>query len=99
MVDIHSEKLISVVQAASLIPPSRSGRATHTSTIIRWIHRGSRGRRLEAVRIGGCWYTSIEALARFAEFTPPREDAATTTSRSSQSHARRANEELEKLGL
>jgi Protein of unknown function (DUF1580) len=66
MIDITTEKLLSMSQAARLIPPSRSGRATHTSTLVRWIHRGVRGRRLDAVRIGGSWVTSVEALARFA---------------------------------
>lgn len=99
MIDIHKEKLISVSQAAHMIPPTLQGRATHTSTLFCWIHRGSRGRRLEAVRIGGCWFTTIEALARFAEHPPTSEDATTTSSRFSQLRARRATEALERLGL
>src|SRR4051794_8499124 len=48
------------------IPPGKDGRRTHLSTVVRWKDRGVRGVRLEAVRLGGRWVTSLEALARFA---------------------------------
>lgn len=37
----------------------------HVSACYRWIQRGVRGITLEAVRIGGTLYTSVEALERF----------------------------------
>jgi hypothetical protein len=46
----------------------RGGRIrVHLSTVIRWVRRGCRGVRLEAVRVGGRWVTSREALDRFVE--------------------------------
>ncbi len=97
MIDIKTEKLISVAQAAAMLPPTRHAKKTHGSTIIRWIHRGVRGRRLDALRVGGCWYTSVEALARFAEC--PHAPADETIDSPSRSRARRADRELDRLGL
>lgn len=67
MIDIATEHLLTMAQAARLRPGSRQGRPTHPSTIVRYIQRGIRGHRLEAVRLGGTLYTSREALQRFAE--------------------------------
>jgi Protein of unknown function (DUF1580) len=54
-------------EASRLFPGSRQGRPTHVATLYRWAGRGIRGVRLEAVRVGGCLYTSREAMQRFAE--------------------------------
>ncbi len=60
------EGLISLVTAASLLPPIR-GKRVSTSSIFRWIIRGKHGIKLEAVRLHGPgWHTSKPALARFA---------------------------------
>ena len=37
------------------------------SACYRWVSRGVRGVRLDAIRIGGTLYTSLEALQRFAD--------------------------------
>ena len=66
MIDLEREHLISLAQAAKLRPAGRQGRPTHVSTVYRWISRGVRGHRLEAIRLGGAWYTSVSALQRFA---------------------------------
>lgn len=66
MPDLLSESLLSAPEAARRVPPTRLDRPTHVSTIIRWITHGVRGVRLEAVRLGGRWVTSVEALDRFA---------------------------------
>lgn len=34
-------------------------------SILRWIRRGVRQRKLEAVRVGGRWFTSVAAVKRF----------------------------------
>ena len=47
------------------LPPGRGGRPIHPGTVLRWIRRGVRGLRLEAVRLGGRWLTSEEAVERF----------------------------------
>jgi hypothetical protein len=100
MIDLRTENLISLVQAARLIPPGRNGKATHISTLMRWINPGARGVRLEAVRLGGRWLTSAAALQRFADRLTALEtgsgpDQAATTIQA----AEHAEEELARLGL
>jgi hypothetical protein len=108
MIDLSQEKPIPLEEATSLIPPARRGRRTHFSTIVRWIKNGvlnPSGERvhLEAIRLGGRWMTSREALQRFAERLTPATDTPlppaprTTTARQRQSE--RAARELEKIGI
>src|SRR5829696_7680577 len=69
----RGEKLYSPagVAKASNIPGHRGGTHLNGSTIFRFITRGKSVNgeviRLEAVRVGDRWLTSLEALARFAE--------------------------------
>ena len=97
MIDIRKETLLSIFQVTRLVPrPARGGRPTPRPSSGGF----TGGRRLEAVRIGGNWYTTLEALARFAEPAPVDDDAGSASSpHSSRSRARRANVELDKLGL
>ena len=60
-IDIHSEQLLTLDQAAHSLPGHVA-----PSTTWRWCRKGIRGIRLESVVIGGKRYTSTEALARFA---------------------------------
>jgi hypothetical protein len=66
MIDLKVERGISVPQAARSIPPTRLDKPVHPSTIVRWILHGVRGVRLEAVRVGGRWVTTHEAIERFS---------------------------------
>lgn len=73
---VLTETVVSLSQAARRLPPFRAGRPVNRATIFRWISEGVRlpdgsRLRLEAVRIGGRWVTSIEALTRFAESQTP----------------------------
>lgn len=107
-IDIRAENIISLTEACQSLPTGRRGRPVHLSCILRWITKGSlapdgRRVRLEAVRIGGRWITSREALARFAEALTPRfEDQPVPTPRSA-SKREQANEraaiELESMGI
>jgi hypothetical protein len=109
MLDTTVESPIPLNAAAKLIPPARNGKRTHLSTILRWITRGAKAPsgervRLEAVRIGGRWMTSRQALQRFAERLTPRLDttAASTTPRTPgqrQRAAERAERELDLIGI
>ena len=63
MIDIQSERLLNLRDAARLIPSYRAGRPTHLSTVLRLIVKG----RLEGLRINRRWVTSAEALQRYAE--------------------------------
>lgn len=65
MVDPLSEQLISLTEAASLLPRRRRGRKASPSTCYRWSQTGVRGVVLETVQVGGTRCTSREALARF----------------------------------
>jgi hypothetical protein len=95
------EKVLSLAEATKYIPPSRNGRKTHLSTILRWVLRGVNGVRLEAVRLGGRWVTSKEALQRFAErSTPTLADSQLPRSPKQRDVAvRRAERRLEKAGI
>lgn len=67
MIDIKNETLLSLSQAAKRLPSGQPGKATHVSTIHRWIQKGLKGVQLEAVKAGGRWLTSYEALQRFTD--------------------------------
>jgi hypothetical protein len=80
MIDLSTETPIPLAEACRLIPPARSGRRTHISTLVRWITHGAPGPqgeriRLEALRLGDRWVTTRQAIQRFAErLTPPASD-------------------------
>jgi hypothetical protein len=109
MIDIATEQLIPLTQAARLVPPGHGGRKTHISTLLRWISPGVRlpgGQlvRLEALRVGSRWCTSSPALQRFFEaLTPtPTGGSGPEMPRSSAARQRaseRAGKELERMGL
>jgi hypothetical protein len=107
-INITNETCISLTEACRLLPTGRRGRPVHLSCILRWITSGSsapdgRRVRLEAVRLGGRWITSREALARFAEaLTPQFNDEPPPTPRSPsrrQKASERAARQLEKAGI
>jgi hypothetical protein len=75
-IDVATETLLSFSQAARRFPPFREGRGVSPSTIWRWHRTGVRladGRRvrLDAIRCGGRWLTSVEAVQRFIEAQTP----------------------------
>ncbi len=105
---ITTETMLSLPQAARRLPPGRGGRPVTLSCVLRWIFDGAPGPtgqrvRLEAVRIGGRWVTSEEALARFAARLTPRLDAPTPASPRSPGRRQRASQRaaaaLEKIGI
>jgi hypothetical protein len=66
-IDLKNERLIrfSDVPALPNLPLRRKGARLHLATVHRWRKPGLAGIQLEAVRVGGCWSTTVEALARF----------------------------------
>jgi hypothetical protein len=104
---ILNENLLTLHDAARLLPSNRAGKRVNFSTIWRWALRGVRaidGRvvRLEAARVGGRWITSRQALERFsAALTPTNEAGAepirTPTAQRKASNAAKAK--LEKMGI
>lgn len=99
MIDIRSEQLITFTQAARLRPPSRAGRPTHPATIGRWARRGVRGHHLEAIRLGGTWYTSVEALQRFANLLSGGPASSESVPPHVQQRATDVDAELDRLGI
>jgi hypothetical protein len=76
MIELRNETMISLEAAARMLPPGRRGRPVNASTIFRWIVDGTKTPagavvRLDGIRIGGRWLTSVEALERFAAQQTP----------------------------
>lgn len=65
MIDLQWESVLTLKNAARIIPPRRAGRKTSTSCLYRWTSVGCRGVILESIQVGGTRCTSSEALARF----------------------------------
>jgi hypothetical protein len=107
MIDISTESILSLREAAKLLPSSRLGRPCSFQCILRWILNGTKSPdgqivKLEALRLGGRWITSREALQRFAEaLTPPTTDnsVSTRTPKHCRRAADRAEQQLERLGI
>ena len=67
MINTSKETLLSLADAADLLPRRRAGKRPHPSTLYRWASHGYRGVRLEVIRVGSTLCTSREALQRFFE--------------------------------
>lgn len=75
MKDGHSKKKQVPLTEAPNHLPKRRGKKVHYSTIYRWATKGARGRVLESVIIGGIRYTTVEALQRFVDDNPCKENS------------------------
>src|SRR4051794_38559538 len=78
-VNLLNESTLSLTVAAQELPRCRGDRPVNPATLNRWIHRGVQGPSghrvyLEAVRLGGSWVTSREAIARFTAALSARPD-------------------------
>jgi len=67
MIDFVHEKLVPIRDVPRHLPRRPNGKRIHISACYRWMARGVKGVRLEAIRLGGTTYTSLEALQRFAD--------------------------------
>ena len=65
MIDMATEKLISLKDACGLLPRRRRGVRPHFSTLWRWATEGLKGVKLEVIKVGSTLCTSREALQRF----------------------------------
>jgi hypothetical protein len=77
MSDLLNESTLSFAAAAAELPHCRSDRPVNPSTLGRWHLTGVRGPDgprvyLEALKAGGTWITSREALTRFFAATTRR---------------------------
>jgi hypothetical protein len=101
MIDPTVERLITLADAAELIPRRRAGKKCDVSCLYRWTSRGLRGVRLDYLQCGGKRATSAAALGRFYEELTAKAGAA-SGSRSAQASRRAAElagEELKSRGL
>ena len=80
-----NESIIAFGALTRRITPCRNNRPVAVSTIHRWRSPGLRGIRLEAIRIGGVWCTSIEAFDRFILQTTNADRSPTRSVRQSSS--------------
>ncbi len=105
---LTAETLLSLSQAARHLPPGRRGRPVSMSCVLRWVLNGVPGPdggrvRLEAVRLGGRWITSREAIQRFAERLTPRVEGQPAAVPRTPDRRRRASEraaaDLERQGI
>ena len=62
---ILSEEMLTMAEARREIA-MLTRRPPDKATLHRWVHRGVGGVRLEAVRLGRQWFTSRQAITRFA---------------------------------
>jgi hypothetical protein len=106
-IDVFSEQVVSLAEAARKLPKLRNGKSPHVSTLYRWVLRGKRCpngtvARLETIKIGWSTCTSLEALQRFFDrltgeqqiVSPP-----TLTQRQRLRQIRQAEEELRRAGI
>ena len=98
-IDPLSEELLTMSQAAALLPKRRGGSRVAITTLWRWRTRGSKGVRLATVRVGGCVYTTAAALRDFIESQQSGTAAALPAAESPSRRSRRAMAELERMGL
>ena len=67
MIDVNAEHILTLSQLARRLPCRRMQRPVWPATLHRWRHSGLGGVRLECVKIGGIWHTSLEAYQRWVE--------------------------------
>jgi len=107
-IDILSETVLSLAQAARQLPRLRgataTGKGVHPVTLWRWAKRGLNapdGQKvcLEVIRIGGTNCTSLEALQRFIDRLQGQEPSPPSCQpRPLNKRAAQAMEELRKRG-
>ena len=89
------EHLLTFPQAARRLPPSGSGKPVSPSAPWRWhkkgLKRGDETVRLEAIRIGRRYYTSTEAIERFARKLAEIPDKRSPGSTADATPAKRAH--------
>ena len=104
MIELGSERILTLTEAAGYVPGRKPGKKAHVSTLHRWAQRGVNGIRLETQKLGGVVVTSLEALQRFSERCTNGEgesEGAVTvrTSRARKRAIAKAERELDRAGI
>ena len=100
-IDLQLEHIVAFSRVPQLacIPRRRQDRRLHVSTIYRWHLRGIKGVRLEAIRVGGTFCTSIEALQRFFERLAEPKNQQPTSPTPSNASQMAVEKKLDSLGV
>jgi hypothetical protein len=85
-IDVETDEL----KPAAELLKARLGHRVSPATLWRWHKHGTRGTRLECVRVGGLLHTTTEALAEFIRGQNP--EAVPTARTRSATTARRLQE-------
>ena len=99
MIDANTETLISLSQAAKLLPSRRAGKRPHVSCLYRWTTAGCKGVILESIQVGGTRCTSREALARFFDALTYADDPRHDRRPDRRQRAAAAERELQRQGV
>ncbi len=65
MIEIASERLVTLTRATRHLPERRCGKKPSPATLWRWATKGCKGIILETLMVGGTRCTSLEALQRY----------------------------------
>ncbi len=101
-IDPLSEVLVSLTEAARLLPRRRAGKKPHLSCLYRWTTTGCKCVVLESLQVGGTRCTSREALVRFFGALTDSAGLSSPTIRSPLKRRRAAEKairELERMGV
>ena len=99
MIEIANDEIVTLAEAAKLLPQRRRGKKPHVSTLHRWAGCGLRGIRLETIRIGGTICTSLRALQEFFDqLTANERPGHRSTARPGRA-SRAAAERLDEIGI
>lgn len=102
MIDLKTDEVVSLAEAARMLPRRRGGKRPHVATLYRWSQGGCRGVRLETIQVGGTRCTSRQAIARFcARLSSVKDDAPTRppTRRQRTKSIERAEKSLAAAGM
>jgi hypothetical protein len=72
MIDMATERVVTLAEASRRLPLRRGAKKAHLSTLVRWTRNGVRAddgttAYLETIRVGRTLCTSLEAIQRFCE--------------------------------
>ncbi len=99
MIDIQTETVITLAEAAKHLPRRRAGRKPHPSTLYRWIANGVNGIKLENILIGSSTCTSLQAMQRFFDRLTEGNSVQPETTRQRQREIEKAERELSEAGI
>jgi len=99
VIDPINDDLLTLSEAATLFPRRRGGARVNTSTLWRWRTRGSRGIRLETVKVGSQVCTTADAIRAFIAARSAADVATCPQAPSPSKASANAMRELERMGL